>query len=213
MTTTYLDHITITAPTLEAGAALVRNALGVTPQTGGEHPRMGTYNLLLRLGPAMFLEVIAPNPNAPAPPRPRWFALDRLQPDSPPALSTWVVRTTDMPASVAAATEALGRVEPMSRGALNWLITIPEDGSVALDGAGPALIQWQASAHPASGLEDRGLVLESFEIFHPEPDRVTRLLGALKLDAPVSVRPTPSGESARLVAHIRTPLGLRVLGA
>jgi hypothetical protein len=213
MTTTFLDHITLTAPTLEAGAALVRNALGVTPQTGGEHPRMGTHNLLLRLGPALFLEVIAPNPTAPAPPRPRWFALDRLQPDSPPALSTWVVRTTDMPASVAAATEALGRVEPMSRGALNWLITIPEDGSVALDGAGPALIQWQAAAHPASGLEDRGLVLENFEIFHPEPDRVTRLLGALKLDAPVSVRPTPTGESARLVAHIRTPLGLRVLGA
>ncbi len=213
MTTTFLDHITLTAPTLEAGAALVRNALGVTPQTGGEHPRMGTHNLLLRLGPAMFLEVIAPNPTAPAPPRPRWFELDRLQPDSPPALSTWVVRTTDMPASVAAATEALGRVEPMSRGALNWLITIPEDGSVALDGAGPALIHWQAATHPASGLEDRGLALESFEIFHPEPDRVTRLLGALKLDAPVSVRPTPSGESARLVAHIRTPLGLRVLGA
>ncbi len=174
---------------------------------------MGTHNLLLRLGPTMFLEVIAPNPAAPAPPRPRWFALDCLQPDSPPALSTWVVRTTDMPASVAAATEALGRVEPMSRGALNWLITIPEDGSVALDGAGPALIEWQAAVHPASGLEDRGLALEKLEIIHPEPDRVARLLGALKLDAPVSVRHAQSGESARLAAHIRTPQGLCVLGA
>lgn len=212
MTTTFLDHITITAPTLEAGAALVHSALGVTPQTGGEHPRMGTHNLLLRLGPTLFLEVIAPNPTAPAPPRPRWFALDRLQPDSPPALSTWVARTTDIHASVAAATEALGRVEPMSRGALNWLITIPEDGSVALEGAGPALIQWDTATHPAAGLIDHRLSLEQLAIFHPEPERVQHLLASLKLSAPVVVHTAPAHTPVRLVAHVGTPQGIRQLG-
>jgi len=41
MNQSYLDHITITAPTLEAGAKLVEKVLGVTPQKGGEHPKMG----------------------------------------------------------------------------------------------------------------------------------------------------------------------------
>ena len=42
--------------------------------------------MLLRLGDAMFLEVIAPDPQAVSP-RPRWFALDTLGPGSAPALS------------------------------------------------------------------------------------------------------------------------------
>lgn len=71
-----IDHITITAPSLAAGAEFVSQTLGVLPQVGGEHPRMGTHNLLLRLGDALFLEVISPNPLVPAPARPRWFALD-----------------------------------------------------------------------------------------------------------------------------------------
>lgn len=207
----FLDHITVTAFSLEAGAELVTQSLGVTPQVGGEHPRMGTHNLLLRLGDAMFLEVIAPNPAAPAPSRPRWFALDTLQTQSPPSLSTWVVRTPDIRASLAAASEPLGNVEPMSRGVLDWLITIPADGSVALDGVAPALIEWHTGAHPASRLPDNGLSLARLDIVHPDPARVTRLLSSLKLEAPVVVQPARPGQPAGLVAHIHTPQGLRVL--
>ena len=207
----FLDHITVTAFSLEAGAEWVTQSLGVTPQVGGEHLRMGTHNLLLRLGDAMFLEVIAPNPAAQAPSRPRWFALDTLQPQSPPALSTWVVRTPGIRTSLAAASEPLGNVEPMSRGALDWLITIPADGSVALDGVAPALIEWHTDAHPASRLPDNGLSLARLDIVHPDPARVTRLLSSLKLEAPVVVQPAWPGQPAGLVAHIHTPQGLRVL--
>ncbi|MCP4670170.1 MAG: VOC family protein, partial [Desulfobacula sp.] len=38
----FIDHITIASPTLEVGAELVYRSLGVKPQKGGEHPRMGT---------------------------------------------------------------------------------------------------------------------------------------------------------------------------
>ena len=209
----FLDHITVTAFSLEAGAAFVSQTLGVSPQAGGEHPRMATHNLLLRLGDAMFLEVIAPSPAAQAPARPRWFALDSLGPESRPSLSTWVVRTADIQATAATASEPPGNIEPMSRGALDWLITSPPDGSVPLDGAAPALIEWHTDVHPAARLEDRGCSLARFEIFHPTPDRVCRLLSSLALDAPVSVLPAPSGTPARLVAHIGTPQGVRVLSA
>lgn len=213
MSRSFLDHITVTAFSLEAGAAFVFEVLGVSPQVGGEHPRMATHNLLLRLGDTTFLEVIAPNPAAQAPSRPRWFALDSLGPHSQPSLSTWVVRTSDIQAAAAVACEPLGDVEPMSRGALNWLITIPADGSVPLNGTAPALIQWYTDVHPAAKLEDKGLSLAKLEIVHPNPDRVSRLLSSLELDAPVSVLSAPSGASPRLVAHINTPLGLRVLSA
>lgn len=207
-----LDHLVVTAFSLEAGATYVRDILGVDPQPGGEHPRMATHNRLLRLGDAMYLEVIAPNPLAPPPSRPRWFGLDRLRHDSPPALGAWVVRSTDIQAATSVASEALGAVETMNRGALDWLITIPADGSLPLGGAAPALIEWRVPTHPASQLEDHGLSLIELEIAHPEPGRVARLLAALELDAPVSVSAAPVGVAARLIARIDTPQGQRVLG-
>lgn len=206
-----IDHITVTAPSLEAGAALVRQTLGVEPQIGGEHPRMGTHNLLLRLGESMFLEVISPNPKAPAPARPRWFALDTLRPDSAPVLSAWVVRTPDIHATASACSEVLGNIEPMSRGALDWLITIPDDGSLPLHGIAPALIEWQTKAHPAAMLVDHGLSLAKLELFHPEPERISQLLRSLGLEGPLSVSSPPDGRTARIVAHINTPQGLRLL--
>ncbi|HEY0843824.1 MAG TPA: VOC family protein [Noviherbaspirillum sp.] len=206
-----IDHITITSPSLEAGAAFVRQALGVDLQKGGEHPRMGTHNLLLRLGDALFLEVISVNPNAVAPSRPRWFGLDRLAPDALPSLSTWVVRTRDIRATAAASSEPLGNIAPMSRGALNWLITIPDDGEVPLDGVAPALIEWHADVHPASVMEDRGVSLRQLEIFHPDPERVSRLMSSLPFDGPLSVRHLAAGERPHLVAHLDTPHGPRTL--
>jgi hypothetical protein len=48
----HIDHIVITAPSLAAGVEYVRQALGVTPQAGGEHPRNGDAQLcLLRILP------------------------------------------------------------------------------------------------------------------------------------------------------------------
>lgn len=213
MTHCRIDHLVVTAPSLATGALYVRQTLGVEPEPGGEHPRMGTHNLLLRLGDALYLEVISPNPGAPAPTRPRWFALDRLQPDSAPALSTWVVRTRDIHASAAACPEPLGVVEEMSRGPLNWLITVPADGSVPLGGAAPALIEWRTDTHPAALLPARGLVLDHLEIFHPEPGRVSRLLAALDLEEPVSVTAVGQDAAPCLVAHIDTPQGFRTLSS
>lgn len=211
MTQCLIDHLTVTAPTLEAGAEFVRQALGVVPQTGGEHPRMGTHNLLLRLGDALFLEVIAPNPRVPAPARPRWFGLDRLGPNSVPALSAWVARTPDIHATMATCSEALGNIEPMSRGALSWLITIPTEGDLPWGGVAPVLIEWSPQVHPAAKLLEQGLSLAKLELFHPEPERVSRLLASIGFEGPVSVSPPSDERTAVLIAHIHTPQGLRVL--
>jgi hypothetical protein len=202
-----IDHIVVVAPDLAVGAAFVSKVLGVELQQGGAHPRMATHNLLLRLGESSYLEVIAPDPSVARPPHPRWFALDHLAPDSPPLLAAWVVRTDDIRSASLACGPITGNIESMSRGHLSWRITVPQDGSLPLGGAAPALIEWQGPAHPAGTLRDVGCALTLLEIFHPEPLRVQALLKAVNLEAPISFRQLSAAAKPVLVAHVQTPRG------
>ena len=65
-----------------------------------------------------------------------------------------MARTTDIHSSLAACSEPLGMVEPLSRGQLNWLMTIPSDGSLPFNGMAPTLIEWHTEAHIATKLHD-----------------------------------------------------------
>ena len=208
MNQTFLDHITITTPTLEAGEKFVEKVLGVTPQKGGEHPKMGTHNLFLRLGDSIFLEVIACNPNAKKPDHPRWFSLDEINQDTLPQLTTWVVRTENIHSVLENSSEPLGDIEAMSRGDNNWLITIPKNGSIPFKGGAPALIQWEREGHLAKHLKDFGLSLFKFQIYHPEPKKLINLLSSINLKDEVEVL---YGEEAELTAYIDTPNGLQKL--
>src|SRR5699024_8973305 len=202
----YLDHIVITAPTLDAGVHQVEQRLGVTLAAGGAHPRMGTHNRLLRLGDAAYLEVIAPDPAAPRPAWPRWFGLDRLRPDSPPRLAAWVARCDDIHAAAANLADVFGTIQPMTRGDLAWQITIRADGALPLGGAAPSLIEWQAGTHPARQLPDAGCSLAELAVHHPEPERVHGVLASIALQS----RPVvgwSGNEPPYLAAPINTPAG------
>jgi len=203
--TAHIDHLVVTAPDLASGMALVTRALGVELQAGGKHLRMATHNLVLKLGPSIYLEVISPDPEGTPPGRARWFELDE---GGPPRLAGWVARTTDIRATAAASAEPLGTVAEMSRGDLNWLITIPEDGRLPLGGPGPALIEWRTDSHPASRMRETGCSLLALQALHPDPARVTRLYQSIGLQDPVSVA---SGERPSLVARFQTPAGPRTL--
>lgn len=211
MTECTIDHIAVTAPTLEDGVRFIQDTLGVAPGPGGEHPQMGTHNMLLRLGAMCYLEVIAQDPRAPAPERPRWFGLDALHVDAAPQLSAWVARAADIHSAVDSSTEDLGTVESMRRGKLQWLITIPPSGRVPLDGVGPAIIEWPPDVHPAAKLRDHGLSLIELQLIHPDPARVTRLLTSLNISGPLTVRSPAPGTIPHLLAVVDTPHGTRVL--
>lgn len=207
-----IDHIVVTAPSLDVGADWVREALGVAPQPGGEHARMGTHNRLLRLGERAYLEVIAVNPAAPPPGRPRWFGMDDAEAMRVPRLATWAARSDDVRAAVAAASLPLGTVEPMSRGALEWLISVRRDGSLLLGGVAPTVIQWPEGVHPADGLEDSGCSLVALEAFHPRPDELRGLLRSIGFaDDALKISPAPPSARSYLAASIATPSGLRRL--
>jgi hypothetical protein len=209
-----IDHLVVTAPNLKSGVQWVRDTLGVTPQLGGKHVRMGTHNCLLRLGEDTYLEVISPDPNAPDPGRPRWFDLDKLHRSSQPRLAAWVMRTDDIRDTVSACGETLGAIEPMSRGDLDWLITVTGDGSLPLGGIAPVLIQWRTASHPAQRMREEGCSLYELELYHSEPDRVERLLRSMRLNTErVTVNKLKSDMPPRMVATIETRLGRKVLPA
>ncbi len=208
---TELDHLVVVAPTLAMGAQFVNQALGVEPQAGGAHLLMGTHNLVLRLGPRAYLEVIAADPAAPHPGRPRWFALDHLSGDGRPRLATWVARTLSIDAAARAA-PYLGRVETMTRGSMRWRITIPADGGLAHGGLIPSLIEWPSESHPTASMRDCGCSLSAFEAFHPAPDMLRTELAALGLNGVPAVSALRTARAPYLVAHIDTPSGPRSIG-
>lgn len=203
-----LDHLTVIAPSLELGAAYVEASLGVAPETGRVHANMGTHNRLLALGPSVYLEVIAKNPQADAVTRPCWFGLDQVTPDSAPRLAAWVASTDDI---AGAADSQLGDIETMYRESHRWQMTVRPDGSPPLDGAAPLLIQRAPGANPVAALTQTGLSLQRLRIQHPDPDQVLAVLARISLAAEPVVA-VERGDKVQLIAEIGTPSGLRRLG-
>jgi len=201
-----LDHLVVIAPSLAAGAQFVARALGVMPGPGRKHPHMGSHNLLLSLGAAVYLEVAATDPEAGPISRPRWFGLDDLTDTSPPRLAAWVASTDDL----GLGSDELGRAETMQRDGRTWQMTVMPDGRPPMSGAAPVLIQRSGHVHPAAALAPSGLRLRQLRIEHPAAEKVRALLARIGLaQAEVCVA---YGATCKLVAEIDTPLGRRTLG-
>ena len=200
-----LDHLAVSCAALAEGVAALEAALGVPLAPGGEHATMGTHNRLLSLGPEEYLEVIAINPAAPAPGRPRWFDLDRFA--GPPRLTNWVAACDDMDAALAASPPGTGVPTDLARGDFRWTMAVPEDGCLPFDGSFPALIRWHGTAHPAPRLPDHGIRLTGLTLCHPQAGALRAALGALTRDARLTVEQGPVAMRARF----RTPNGERAL--
>ncbi|MCB6178763.1 VOC family protein [Rhodobacter sp. Har01] len=198
-----LDHLAISATSLAEGVAAVEACLGVAMAGGGEHPLMATHNRLLGLGD-LYLEVIAANPDAPPPGRPRWFDLDRFS--GPPRLTNWICRCDDIAAELALSPPGTGRPIALQRGDFRWQMAVPDDGRLPFDDAFPALIQWHGALHPAPLLPESGIRLARLEIAHPQAEALRAAL-ADRLDDP-RVHLLPGPEKA-LRATFDTPRGAR----
>ena len=202
-----LDHLVVACKDLDQGTAWLADRLGVEPQAGGKHPLMGTHNRLLRVGEGCYLEIIAIDPDAPAPARPRWFSLDTPETQARlaegPLLLTWAVRTDKIVEAVTRVPE-LGQVHAATRGALSWRITVPEDGSLQFGGLLPTVIQWDSDAHPAAALEQRGCELQELTLVHPMSAGLVPMFRALRISGPVDLKSGPK----ELAAVLQSPKGL-----
>ncbi|WP_082567818.1 VOC family protein [Pelomonas sp. Root1217] len=168
-----LDHLVVGAATLEEGVAWCERVLGVTPCPGGKHALMGTHNRLLNISgplhPRVYLEIIAIDPEAPPPGRPRWFDLDqpalRERLAQGPGLIHWVSRVPNLDAALAnwrgEGVDA-GEAVEASRGNLRWRIALREDGRRLRREALPVLIEW-GEAHPTDGMPASDVQLLGFD--------------------------------------------------
>ena len=204
-----LDHLVYAVPDLARGVALLAERLGVRPLPGGSHPAWGTRNALVPLGPASYLEIIGPDPDAPAAAAaPSIFGIGALP---APRLATWAAKADDLPRLVERARSLgidLGAPRPGRRlrpggTMLTWELTDPF--APRAGGLLPFFIRWRGEAHPASA--GPALVsLPSVRAEHPDAPVVAEQLGALGLDLDVAPGPAPA-----LFATLRTPAGVVVL--
>ncbi|WP_284616077.1 VOC family protein [Aquabacterium humicola] len=169
---TEVDHLVVACDSLAQGVAWCEDVLGVTPGPGGRHALMSTHNRLLKLGgdfPGAYFELIAIDPDAPPPGRPRWFGLDRtaLQAalrDSP-RLVQLVARTNNAEMlRWGLINRGIDPGRPLAAeretpaGLLRWRIVVRDDGVNACDGLLPTLIEWQG-AHATEAMPDSALRL------------------------------------------------------
>jgi hypothetical protein len=185
-----VDHLVVAAATLEQGEAWCEATLNVAPGPGGKHPLFGTHNRLLRVDsagfPCAYLEIIAIDPEAPRPSRPRWFGLDdaamQARLAQGPKLVHWVARTGALDVQLAAlaalgfdAGEALAASRETAAGLLRWRIGVRADGTLLFGGALPTLIEW-AGPHPTSAMPESPVRLQSLTL-GAMPECVQTLLG------------------------------------
>jgi hypothetical protein len=223
-----LDHLVISARTLDEGAQYVADTLGVAPSGGGAHPLMRTHNRLLNLWGGVYLEVIAIDPHA-APvahadggaPRARLFALDdpatHARLENGPYLSHWVARV-ERPKRLstwqAQYPQRIAPIVPMTRGAFTWGLSVPDNGAFpawrgAGDGVLPSLIQWDSTRHPSSALPETAIALKALQAVHPQAELVRAQLQWLGAAHLLELKSTDG--AAALVAEFETPEGPRTL--
>ena len=172
------DHVVIGAAHLGDAAAIVEARLGADLTGGGKHPLMATHNRLMRLADG-YLEVIAIDPDAPAPDRARWYGLDNPETagrlaDGPRALC-WVAAVDDIEQAAAGCGYQCGRIIEVTRGDLHWRLTVPDDGGLAAGGILPK------GVNPVAALPDSGLALAGLKASHPDPAMVMDCLDRLGL--------------------------------
>jgi hypothetical protein len=199
-----IDHVVYGVEDLEAGVEELAERLGVRAAAGGRHLGRGTHNALLGLGGAVYLEVIARDPEQPPAAGPLSFGLDRAR---LPRLVGWAARTADIEERAACARAHgydPGPVHEMSRRRpdgflLEWRLSrdVPDPPRLVL----PFLIDWGESPHPSESVP-QGVRLVELRAEHPDPAAVRAQLAALDATLPVD-----EGSAPALVATLDTPRG------
>ena len=199
-----VDHLVYATPDLNRGVEEIEKLLGVRATAGGQHPRLGTRNALVALGPTTYLEILGPDPEQPTSEGARPFGLDGLKESR---LVAWFVNGRDLEQLRGEAVRKgvpLGEVKSGSRRRpdgvqLSWKFTDP--WAPVADGIVPLFIDWGDSHHPAR-TASKGATLVSLRAEHPDVRGVRRMLRHLGLDLPVKRGPSPT-----LIAVIEGPRG------
>ena len=203
-----VDHLVYAARDLDLAIDDLERRLGVRAVMGGSHPGRGTRNALLALGPASYLEILAPDSSQPSPSSPRWLGVDDV---TEARLTTWAAKATDLENAIERAAKLGVQLGSVREGArtrvdgvhLKWRLT--DSSQLLAGGLVPFLIDWGDSPHPAAAAP-RGLRLIDLHGESPDPERAIQMLRALDIE--MSVR---HASDVALIATIESPRGVAEL--
>ena len=206
-----IDHLVFGCDHLQNGTSFLEQTLGVGFSGGGKHTLMATHNRLLKLQDSIYFETIAIDHEAVqihgGIGRKRWFSLDedltkqRLA-QSPRPL-TWVVAVDDIYDAASNCGYDAGKITTMTRGDLEWMLTIAENGTLVEDGLLPSFIQWPGGRNPANKLPESGTRLQRLILQHPQPYAIEQIIDQLSIDGPIEVRPG----TTNLIFEMQTKAG------
>ena len=207
-----LDHLLIGAPSLESGVSWLEARTGVRAIPGGAHPGLGTWNALASLGPARYIEIIAPDP---AQPDAHTFYVPGLRDFDAPRIVTWAAKGSNLeqafmsslPDDIFCAPPRQGRRLRPDGTELAWTLVFPKHRTHGVfDGALPFLIEWKTSINHPGSTAPAGLILRGLSFSHPEPEELKHALGALGIDSQVE-----RADSTSIRVELDTPRGVIVL--
>ena len=184
-----VDHFMWGAPDLDAGMREAERLFGVRAAPGGSHPSLGTRNALLSLGEAVYLEIIAPDPEQ----RLEGTFGERLRSLDTCALITWAARSTELTGLSA----ELKKLDMGARGPsrtrratpggelLEWDLLFPQFPEARqFGGTFPFFIDWLACPHPATNNPPGG-TFRSLRIDSPHAMALSAALTSLGLEVDV----------------------------
>ncbi|HYN20786.1 MAG TPA: VOC family protein [Thermoanaerobaculia bacterium] len=196
-----VDHLVLGVSDLNAGIEEFRSRTGVEPVFGGNHPNGGTRNALASLGDGIYIEIIAPNPDAEL--SPMFGSLKNLSTLTP---IMWAAAVDDAEAAKALLVSKGHAATPVMKGSrvkpdgsvLKWqTVAVPSSSSYL-----PFFIQWDKdSTHPSKS-SPAGCSLVSLSITDPNPEALEKLLAAFQLTPDVK-----TGSPASFAIVLKCPKG------
>ncbi|HEV8631474.1 MAG TPA: VOC family protein [Thermoanaerobaculia bacterium] len=190
VTSSRVDHILLGVADLDRGVAAMAKLTGVRPIYGGKHPG-GTHNALLSLGGQTYLEIIAVQPGATAPPG--FTLLGGYDNPTPVGFAVGGGDLAALRAALAKAGFAVTPPRPGSRATpagatLRWqTFGLAEEVEQA-----PFFIVWDSDTpHPAT-TSPAGCTLRQLQVGSPHQEPLRRLQAALGLPIEVVKATSPT---------------------
>jgi hypothetical protein len=177
-----IDHIILGINDLNKGIAQFKELTGVEPVVGGIHPNSFSQNALVALDHDIYIEIMAPRPDAVNVPA-EFLAYEKLTPIG------WAVRTHNSietkkklkAAGIIASNRKHGSRSKPDGTLLNWT-TFDIDTRYDF----PFFIEWGASTVHPSISSPAGCTFQSFDINTPYDAAMNNLITALPLNLTVS---------------------------
>jgi hypothetical protein len=198
----HVDHLILGTRDLDEGLRRFEERTGVRPVPGGEHPGRGTRNALVSLGPGLYIEILAPQADAPD-----TGVAAELRQLTDLAPFGWAVYVPDAEAARRRLGDAgfgLSEIKPGSRARpdgslLEWKTFEIEKPAIA---GVPFFIRWgEGATHPSQG-SPGGCRLDRLRVVTPDVSELRRALATLPLEVAAG-----SGPRAALEITLHCPKG------